>query len=224
MIALETTTKLTSSVVFIVQPTDSTRPTMEIEPQTLSSYVEIPNIKSNQDGLTLSSMRNQMVATMNLPRLEFQDLSHEEPARPDFPFRVSGIMDQLRASNDFAVEAAGITFEARADADSGDAELPSQDMRCFLKEDLLVGTRYKTAGASLRFWYSHDVRLFDLRIEPVGNHYEGQGYFCRLHVHIASFPESGVTEEWLTENLRKEYNDFKTVLAHINRQAKEKTH
>ena len=221
MIALETITKLTTTVVFIAQPAGILPRFMDINPQSLVSLVEMPDIQTNSDGIVLSSMRNQMVAMMNPPRLEFQDLSQEEPVRPDFAGRVARIMEQLGESNDFAITAAGITFETGADSDN--TELPSQEMRNFVNDDLFAGTRYQTIGASLRFWYSHGTREYDLRLEPDGNQREGQGYFFRLHVHLASFPEGVVREEWLSENLRKEYNDFKTVLALIKSRAKEKS-
>lgn len=214
MIAIETITNLTTAVVCVGNPSSPTA--VDINLDALTQIIEMPDVQQNPDGFVLSSMRNQLVVNINPARLQFQDRSQEEPARPDFPARVLQTVDFFRNSIGFSLTAVGIVFEVRAN--SGDARLPSEELQTIVTHDLFSGTRYKTIGASLRTWYAHDVRQYDLRVEPVGNQFEGQGYFGRLHVHIPLRGNDEAQVDWLSQALRKEYNDFKTVLTRINQQ------
>ncbi len=217
MIATDTIVNTSTTVVYVGSPAEPVPESIDIDPQMLTQFIELPEIQPNPDGLVLSSMRNQLVATINPLRLQFQDRSQEEPARPDFTSRVIGIMDQMRNSIGLTPTAVGIIFEIRAGSDS--TELPSQELKSLVKDDLFAGTRYETIGASLRVWYTHGGRRYDLRVEPVGNQFDGQGYYGRLHVHIELDEQNDGSEEWLSQALRKEYNDLKRVLSRINEQA-----
>ena len=215
MIALDTITNLTTAVVCVGR-TSGTRPgELNIDP--LTQIIEMPDIQQNPDGIVLSSMRNQLVATISPTRLQFQDRSQEQPARPDFPNRIVRVVDVFRKSVDLTLTAVGIVFEVHAGSDN--ATLPSQELQSFVKDDVFVGTRYDLMGASMRVWYTHGGRQYDLRVEPIGNQYEGREYFVRLHTHIPLSPPSNMSEEWLSEALRKEHNDLRSVLTRINRQA-----
>ena len=218
MIALDTIANLATTVVFVSRPLVPPPGAINIDQQALNQWIELPDIQQKPQGVELSSMRNQLVATINPARLEFVDRSQEEPTRPDFPNRVTGIADYIRNSINLTFAAVGITFEVAAGSNS--VNLPSQELQTFLKDDLFEGTRYDTIGASLRVWYASGGRQYDLRVEPMENRYEAQSYYGRLHVHIPLATQTDVTEEWLTQAIRREYNDLKRVLERINQSTK----
>lgn len=218
MIALDTIANLTTTVVYVAPPPSSPQDDTNIDQQAVNRWIELPVVQNKPQGVEFSSMRNQFVATINPTRLEFVDRSQEEPTRPDFPNRVTGIGDYIRNSWNLTFAAVGITYEIAAGSNSDN--LPSQELLTFLNDDLFEGTRYDTIGASLRVWFESGGRSRDLRVEPAGNQFEGQTYYGRLHVHIPLAPETKVNEEWLSQTLRSEYNDFKRVLERINRLTK----
>ena len=219
MIALDTIANLTTTVVYVARPQGPPPGAINIDQQALSQWIELPDIQQRPQGVELSSMRNQLVATINPTRLEFVDRSQDEPTRSDFPGRVTGIGNYIRDSINFILSAVGITFEVTARPNT--ANLPSQELQALLNDGFLDGTRYDAIGASLRVWYASDDRQYDLRVEPAPNQYEGKGYYGRLHVHIPLAPQTEVNEEWLSQALRKEFNDLKRVLERISKSTRE---
>lgn len=215
MIAIDSIIKLNTSVVFVASETEFGLGVpgllLGANPLGLNEIIEAPDAQQSADGLVLSSMRNQLVVTIDVNRLRFDDRSGEQPARGDFPDRVSRAAEFISNSSNQTYSAVGFIFEIEANP-AIDA-LPSQAMlKHFVKPEVLANTKYEAIGASARLWYSAQGRTYEFRLEPRGNQYNSQDYFAHLNVGITLLgPVPSPT--WLSQGLYQEYEDFKRFLS-----------
>ena len=183
------------------------------DPIGLSQVIDAPEPRQAPEGLVLSSMRNQLTVTITPDTLVFGDGSGNEPARKDFPRRVSLAAEFIRSMSKMTYAAIGLNFDIEAEPVM--EELPSKSiLRRLVKEDTLEGTDYGAIGASVRLWYAARDRRYDLRIEPRGNQYDSLKYYAHLNVHIL-IQGAAPSEEWTSEALNEEYEYFKKVLEEV---------
>ena len=179
----------------------------------LSQFIDAPEVRQSDDGLILSSMRNQITVTIKSNRLDFDDGSAEVPVRTDFSDRAAQIAAYIGKQSNLSYAAVGLVFNI--EVESEDEELPSKVLLSHLvKEDALGNTGCDIIGASARFWYVVRDRRCDLRIEPRENRYEGRNYFAHLNVQI-DIGNEVPSAEWLSQALDQEYHDFIRVLTEI---------
>ncbi|MCY4474424.1 MAG: hypothetical protein OXC83_03190 [Chloroflexi bacterium] len=217
MIAIDSIIKLNTSVVFVTRNAEVGLGVpgllLGANPLGLNQIIEDPDAQQSADGLVLSSMRNQFVATISANRLQFDDRSEERPARQDFPDRVTRAAEFIGRSSNQAYSAVVIIFEIEASPAIN--VLPSETMlNLFVKPDVLAGTRYNAMGAAARLWYSADDRTYEFRLEPRGNQYNGRDYFAHLNIGVM-LPGTVPSPAWLSRVLYEEYEEFKSFLSEI---------
>ena len=217
MIAIDSIIKIGTSVVFVTGETQLGLGVpgllLGANPLGLNEIIEDPEVQQSAEGLVLSSMRNQLVATIDMNRLQFDDRSGEQPARQDFPDRVSRAAEFICRSSNQAYSAVGIIFEIEARPAVN--VLPSNAMlNRFVKPDVLANTKYEAIGASARLWYSADDRTYEFRLEPRGNQYNGRDYFGHLNVGMR-LSGTAPSSDMMSRILYEEYENFKRLLAEI---------
>ena len=155
-------------------------------------------------------MRNQLIVKISPTRLEFEDHSSEEPARDDFANRVVNVAQHISRLSSITYTAVGFNFGI--ESNSANEELPIQAvLKRFIRDDVLLGSKYSMIGAATRLWYTGHRRVYDLRIEPRGNQPDRDVYYALLNAHIEL--EGNVpTEQWLSLAMQEEYDGFKTIL------------
>ena len=180
------------------------------DPIGLNQIIDAPEPRQSNDSLVLSSMRSQLIVTIGPNRIQFDDASGQQPTREDFANRVSQAAEYIRSLSDQVYTAVGLNFDIEWEPDHED--LPSKVMLDrFVKESTLHESGYDAIGASTRLWYVARDRIYDLRIEPRGNQYDGRNYFAHLNVHIRLEGETPPAE-WHSQALKEEYRDFLRVL------------
>ena len=217
MIAIETISKLKTSVVFVAGQLEPGPGVLGLlvgaDPVGLGNIIDAPEPRQSPQGLILASIRNQLIVRVSANRLQFEDHSSEEPARSDFANRAVRATEYIGRLSNLTYTAVGITYEI--ESSPGNEELPSRAMlNRFIRDDVFIGTKYSAIGATTRLWYTGPDRLYDLRIEPRGNQLDGSNYYALLHAHIEL--EGDVpSEQWLSGSMQEEYNGFKKVLTEI---------
>ena len=187
MIALDSIRKLKTSVVYVTNISglgSEIGLLLGADPIGLQQFIDAPQPgPSLSGGIALTSMRNQLIVNVNQNILEFDDGSEEIPARSDFAARVVGIAEYIANQSNQSYTAVGLNFHI--EAASADGELPSKAvLQRLVRLDQLASSGLDVIGASARFWYTSDVKQYDLRIEPRGNQNEGRNYFAALNVHM----------------------------------------
>ena len=179
----------------------------------LSQIIDAPEQRQSSDGISLSSMRNQLTVTIAANRLQFDDRSSKEPVRKDFASRVVSAAEHIGGLSSMTYTAVGFNFDI--ESKSASVELPSHTMLDrLIRDDVFTGTKYKAIGASTRLWYTAPNRTYDLRIEPRGNQYDGNDYYAHLNAHIV-LKDNMPSTQWLSGALQEEYDSFKRVLMEI---------
>ncbi len=219
MISIDSVKKLNTSIIYLARARDEPSDPfgqgllLGADPIGLNPIIDAPEPRQSADGLVLSSMRSQLIVTIGPNRIQFGDASGEEPAREDFPDRVTQAAEYIRSLSGQVYTAVGLNFDVEWEPDHED--LPSKAMLDrFVKEGTLKDTGYDAIGASARLWYVARDRIYDLRIEPMGNQYDGRNYFAHLNVHIGLEGETP-SAEWLSRALKEEYGDFMRVLTEV---------
>ena len=217
MIAIDSIIKLNTSVVFVTRNAEVGLGVpgllLGANPSGLNEIIGDPDVQQSADGLVLSSMGSQFVATISANRLQLDDRSDERPARQDFPGRVTRAAEFIGRSSNQAYSAVGIIFEIEANPATN--ALPSQAMLdLFVKPGMLAGTKYNLIGATARLWYSADDRTYEFRLEPRGNQFGGRDYFAHLNIGVM-LPGTVPSPAWLSRVLYEEYEEFKSFLSEI---------
>ena len=184
-----------------------------VDPIGMRQFIDAPELQDSDEGLMLSSMRNQLVVAIYPDRAIFRDASGEVPTRDDFPARIASLAEYIAGISDLDYESVEIDFVI--EASSNGEELPSAAiLDRFVRSDVLRDTDKEAIGATVRLWYVASDRRYEIRIEPRGNEYDGNDYFAHIEVHIFLGGETP-SEEWLTRTLRDEYSHFITTLSEI---------
>ena len=217
MISPDSITKLRTSVVYVTSISGLGADIgllLGADPIGLQQFIDAPQPgPSASGGIVITSMRNQLIVNINQNVLEFDDGSDEIPSRPDFAERVAGAADYIARQSNQSYTAIGLNFQI--EAASADGELPSEAvLRHLVRIDRLTGSGLDAIGASARFWYTSDIKRYDLRIEPRGNQYESRNYFAALNVHM-SLEGKTPSHDWLSDALVAEYKEFVNTLIQI---------
>ena len=215
MIKADSVNKLNTSVIYIVHGPSDPALLYGIDPSVLVDVVDAPDVRLLPSGAALTSMRSQLTVDLDFGtnRLEFSDRSAEIPNRADFPVRVALATEYIGKQISQNYDAIVLNFEIEWDAD--DNVRPSVAMLGrIVKRDALKSSGYDVAGASAQLWYLAHDKTCDLRIEPRGNQFDARTFYANLNIHMnlgTDFPSA----DWLSQALKREYEDFTRVLANI---------
>ena len=217
MIAIDSITKINTAVVYAVSQSELGPGVLGLlagaDPIGLSQIIDVPEPRQSSDGIVLSSMRNQLIVTIAASKLQFDDRSSEEPVRHDFASRVVSAAEYIGSLSTMTYTAVGLNFDI--ESKSASEELPSQAVLARLfKDDVFTGTEFNAMGAAARLWYTASNRMYDLRIEPRGNQFDGNNYFAHLNAHIVLEGEM-LSAQRLSRALDEEYDGFKRVLMEV---------
>lgn len=217
MIATDTIRKLNTSVVYVANQMDLSPGTpgllLGADLNGLGQMIDAMESAPSQEGLVISSMRNQFTVTITPVTLQFDDRSGEEPARGDFCDRLVSVADFIGSLSNLTYAAVGLNYDI--EWPPTDNALPSSViLRRLIRADVDTGEDSDIIGASARLWYSVGDIRYDLRIEPRGNQHDSHGYFGHLNAHR---PLNGEVPslEWLSTTLHKEYSGFKRSLVRL---------
>ena len=215
MITTDSITKLNTSVVYVARgPSDPTF-MLGVDPSILNDIVDAPDILPSANGAVLSSMRSQLTVAIdfNNNRLEFSDRSTQIPNRADFPARVAMATQYISKQINQSYAVIGFNYEIEWHSE-GIERSSSTILEKVVKHDVLKQPLHNVLGASARLWYVLHDKNCDLRIEPRGNQFDAPTFYANLNVYT-NLDSEVPSEEWLSQALKQEYQDFLRVLSDI---------
>ena len=218
MLAIDSIDKIDTAVIYVAGSLEGIQggPGLILgaaDPIGIRQFIDAPEPQESNEAFVLSSMRNQLVVAVSPDRVIFRDASGETPTRADFPGRISRVAEYIGGISNLEYTSVDLNFVV--EASSGTVEMPSESIqRRFVRGDVLMDTENEVIGASVRLWYVARERRYDLRIEPLGNDYDGSEFFAHLKVHIELETQTP-SEEWLSRALSEEYDYFITTLTEI---------
>ena len=213
MFAIDTVEKTDTSVVVLLAPKTQVPPP-EFDPAELLQFVTLHEIRPGlTGGLIITSVRNQIVISLDPSKIQFQDLSSSVPASDDFVERTSRIVNYLLDRLSADLKAIGLNFTVAVDSSVPD--LQAKALLPLVNDKILRDSDAEGLGASTRLWFKSKGVRYELRIEPLGNDLNAAKFFAYVNSHFDAEPLA-LSEDWLARSLREQFDEFLGFLNRIN--------